>query len=74
MQTLLLILEYLIQSCKGEKFDKEGEYVKKWVPELKDLSKKFIHKPWELIDEKFKLGRDYPFPIVKHEEKQGQKL
>ncbi|MDA8618769.1 DNA photolyase family protein [Candidatus Pelagibacter bacterium] len=52
---------------QGEKFDKEGEYVKKWVPELKDLSKKFIHKPWENIDKKFKLGRDYPYPIVKHE-------
>ena len=52
---------------QGEKFDKEGEYVKRWVPELKNLSKKFIHKPWELNDKKFKLGRDYPYPIVKHE-------
>ena len=53
---------------QGEKFDKEGEYVKKWVPELKNLPKKFIHKPWEFNDEKFKLGRDYPYPIVKHAE------
>ena len=53
---------------QGEKFDKEGEYVKKWVPELKNLSKKFVHKPWESNDYKFKLGRDYPHPIVKHEE------
>ena len=53
---------------QGEKFDKEGQYVKKWVPELKDLPKKFIHKPWELIDGKLKLGRDYPNPIVIHEE------
>jgi deoxyribodipyrimidine photo-lyase len=53
---------------QGEKFDKEGQYVKKWVPELKNLSKKFIHKPWEFNDKKFKLGRDYPFPIVIHEE------
>jgi deoxyribodipyrimidine photo-lyase len=53
---------------QGEKFDKEGEYVKKWVPELKNLSKKFIHKPWEYNDVKFKLGKDYPHPIVKHEE------
>ena len=53
---------------QGEKFDKDGEYVKKWVPELKYLSKKFIHKPWEFDDEKFKLGKDYPYPIVKHEE------
>ena len=52
---------------QGEKFDKEGEYVKRWVPELKNLSKKFIHKPWEFNDKKFKLGRDYPYPIVKHE-------
>jgi deoxyribodipyrimidine photo-lyase len=59
---------------QGEKFDKEGEYVKKWVPELKNLSKKFIHKPWELKDEKFKLGRDYPHPIVKHEEARTKAL
>jgi len=53
---------------QGEKFDKEGNYVKKWVPELKYVHKKYIHKPWELKDEKnFKLGKDYPFPLVKHE-------
>ena len=51
---------------QGEKFDKEGEYVKKWVPELKDLPKKFIHKPWEFTEGKFKLGKDYPSPIVNH--------
>jgi len=53
---------------QGEKFDKEGEYVKKWVPELRNIEKKYIHKPWEIKDEKnFKLGKDYPFPLVKHE-------
>jgi deoxyribodipyrimidine photo-lyase len=60
---------------QGEKFDKEGEYVKKWVPELKNISKKFIHKPWELKDEKnFKLGKDYPFPIVDHVEARTKAL
>ena len=59
---------------QGEKFDKEGEYVKKWIPELKELSKKFIHKPWEINNGKFKLGRDYPFPIVKHEEARSKAL
>jgi deoxyribodipyrimidine photo-lyase len=60
---------------QGEKFDKEGEYVKKWVPELKNVSKKFIHKPWELKDDKdFKLGRDYPLPLVKHEEARKKAL
>ena len=53
---------------QGEKFDKEGDYVKKWIPELKNLPKKFIHKPWEIkVEKNFKLGKDYPFPIVKHE-------
>ena len=59
---------------QGEKFDKEGEYVKKWVPELKNLSKKFIHKPWEYKDKNFKLGSDYPFPIVNHEEARAKAL
>ena len=53
---------------QGEKFDKDGEYVKKWIPELKNLPKKFIHKPWEYNGDDFKLGKDYPSPIVKHEE------
>ncbi len=53
---------------QGEKFDKEGEYVKKWVSELKNVPKKFIHKPWELNEKSIlKLGEDYPFPIVVHE-------
>ena len=53
---------------QGEKFDKDGEYVKKWVPELKDVPNKFIHRPWEIDKENIlKLGRDYPFPIVVHE-------
>ena len=52
---------------QGEKFDKQGDYVKKWVPELKNVSIKFIHKPWEYESEgNFKLGKDYPLPIVDH--------
>ena len=53
---------------QGEKFDKEGEYVKKWVKELKNVPKKFIHRPWELNDSNIlKLDSDYPSPIVIHE-------
>ena len=60
---------------QGEKFDKEGEYVKKWVPELREVPKKFIHKPWELNNEKIlKLGKDYPKPIVIHEEARQKAL
>ena len=54
---------------QGERFDPNGEYVKKWVPELLNIPKKFIHKPWELdINVKdFEIGKSYPKPIVNHE-------
>ena len=57
---------------QGEKFDKEGLYVKKWVPELNKVPNKFIHKPWEMehkYQEAIKtiIGKDYPKPIVIHE-------
>ena len=43
--------------------------VKKWVPELRKVPKKFIHKPWEINDENIlMLNKDYPSPVVKHEE------
>ena len=60
---------------QGEKFDKEGEYVKKWIPELKNVPKKFIHKPWEINDEKIlKIGKEYPIPIVIHEKARQKAL
>ena len=53
---------------QGEKFDKDGEYVREWVQELKNVPKKFIHKPWEIKDDAIlKLGEDYPYPLVVHE-------
>ena len=56
---------------QGEKFDPDGEYVKRWVPELSGMPKKYIHRPWEAPDEVLaeagvKLGKDYPKPIVEH--------
>jgi deoxyribodipyrimidine photo-lyase len=54
---------------QGKKFDPRGEYVKKFLPSLSKIPEKFIHSPWEMsIEEQekynFKLGRDYPKPIV----------
>ncbi|MBT8448864.1 MAG: DNA photolyase family protein [Gammaproteobacteria bacterium] len=54
---------------QGEKFDKEGLYVKQYCPELSALPKKYIHKPWEAPEEilklaNIKLGVDYPEPVV----------
>ncbi len=64
---------------QGEKFDKDGVYVKRWVPELLNMPSSFIHKPWEAPDEvlslaKVKLGVTYPAPIVDHNEERQNAL
>ena len=61
---------------QGERFDPLGNYVKKWIPELSDVPKKFIHKPWELDIKikNFELGKTYPKPIVIHEEARNAAL
>ena len=64
---------------QGEKFDKEGLYVKKWVPELNKVPNKFIHKPWEMelkYQQAIKtiIGKDYPQPIVIHEKARASAL
>lgn len=48
---------------QGEKFDKNGDYVSRWVPELAGVNPKFIHKPWEL-DEQSRELLQYPAPLV----------
>ena len=58
---------------QGKKFDPTGEYVKKWVPELAGLSKDQIHTPWEvtpieLADAGVTLGKEYPYPVISHED------
>lgn len=64
---------------QGEKFDKQGSYVKKWCPELKHLPEKWIHAPEEAPKEVLEkaglvLGESYPFPIVDHKEARGEAL
>ena len=57
---------------QGEKFDPEGDYVKHYIPELRNLEPKFIHKPWlaspaSLDRAGVRLGQTYPKPIVDHD-------
>jgi deoxyribodipyrimidine photo-lyase len=56
---------------QGEKFDPDGKYVGRWVPELAGLPSRWIHKPWEapalvLGKAGVRLGKDYPERIVDH--------
>lgn len=64
---------------QGEKFDKEGVYVKRWVPELAELDSKFIHKPWDADQASLDiagvtLGVNYPTPVVDHKQARQQAL
>ncbi len=57
---------------QGEKFDGDGAYVRKWVPELAAMPDKFLHQPWTapLLVQKaagVTLGQTYPRPIVDHD-------
>ena len=56
---------------QGEKFDPDGVYVRRWVPELSKLPTTVLHAPWTAPDEILKLagitlGKNYPKPIVDH--------
>jgi deoxyribodipyrimidine photo-lyase len=56
---------------QGEKFDPEGSYVRRWVPEIARLSDRWIHRPWqapplELAAAGVRLGVTYPMPILDH--------
>ena len=56
---------------QGEKFDPEGAFVRRWVPELAHVPTKAIHTPWTLarsdqIRAGCRIGEDYPAPVVDH--------
>jgi deoxyribodipyrimidine photo-lyase len=63
------IFNPIIQS---EKFDKNGDYIRRWLPELADLPSPYIHRPWEatasiLEAANVVLGENYPTKIVEHD-------
>jgi deoxyribodipyrimidine photo-lyase len=56
---------------QGEKFDPDGEYVRRYVPELGTVPARYIHRPWTapgnvLTQSQVTLGETYPTPIVDH--------
>lgn len=66
-------------TIQAEKFDKNGDFIRQYLPKLADLPNKFIHQPEKMTAEQQEeygviLGEDYPKPIVNHKERRRKAL
>ena len=60
-------------TTQSERFDSDGKFIRRYIPALEKLSNKSIHAPWmagqlELQAAGIVLGKDYPLPIIDHDE------
>jgi len=64
---------------QSEKFDTDGRFIRKYLPVLNRLSSKAIHAPWLASPSTLELagvqiGKNYPFPIVQHDQARANSL
>lgn len=70
-QPYFRIFNPLLQS---EKFDADGEYIRKWIPELRNIKGKAIHDPYGRGMAKEAERAGYPRPCVVHSEMRAKAL
>ncbi len=58
-------------TLQGTKFDPDGSYVRRWVPELAGVEGKAVHEPWKL---RKGVPEGYPEPIVDHAAERKESL
>ena len=56
---------------QGERFDPDGDYVRRWVPELRDVPSRYVHHPW---DDPAGIPDGYPPPMVDHADERAEAL
>ncbi|HEX8804863.1 MAG TPA: FAD-binding domain-containing protein, partial [Acidimicrobiales bacterium] len=58
-------------TAQGERFDPDGDYVRRWVPELRSVPGRAVHQPWRLPGG---VPAGYPEPIVDHADERVEAL
>ena len=65
-------------ATQQERHDPDGAYVRRWVPELRDVPLERLAEPWTMTDEQEAagcvIGRDYPEPIVDHKQERERAM
>ena len=64
---------------QSERFDPEGKFIRRYLPQLAKLPDELIHAPWEarpidLESAGVTLGRNYPEPLVQHDAARAKTL
>lgn len=66
-------------TLQQRRFDPGGEYVRRWIVELRDVPLKRPAEPWTMSDEEQAaagcvIGEDYPAPIVDHKQERARAI